>query len=197
MGAPFWSSASDKEAARCRREPEHAEVVAGDERPHHGFRNGLRSGATDGNGPPGVAGLHCGQLFELRQVLLEHVVGVCGEERVIAVVVPSAIDAAVILVPDSDKGVGVHDRQVMQQDGVDQGEDGRVGADAQRQRQQSGDRVARSLAQLAECITQILQENSHRFISTDVSLHRQKGTSRTTEYSRSRAGGRRRPEPPT
>src|SRR5262245_15818647 len=68
----------------------------------------------------------------------------------------------------------------MQQYGVDQGEDGRVGADPQRQRQQSGDRVARSLAQLAECITQILQENSHRFISTDVSPHRQKRTSRTT-----------------
>jgi hypothetical protein len=56
----------------------------------------------------------------------------------------------------------------MQQYGVDQGEDGRVGADAQRQRQQSGDRVARSLAQLAECITEILLQNSHRFISLDV-----------------------------
>ena len=37
-----------------------AEVVAGNERPHDGLRNGLRPGATDGKGPPGVAGLHCG-----------------------------------------------------------------------------------------------------------------------------------------
>ena len=96
-----------KEPARRRRKTEDAEVVAGDEGCRDGLRYGLGSGAADGNGPPGVAGLHRGQLFELRQVLLEHVVGVGGEERVVAFVVPAAVDAAVVFVADADEGFGI------------------------------------------------------------------------------------------
>ena len=97
-----------------------------------------------------------------------------AEERVVALVVPAAVDAAVIVVADADEGLGIGHRQVMEQDGVDQRKDGRVGADAKRERQQHGNGEPRRLAQLAECITQILQQNSHRITSTHVDLHRQK-----------------------
>ena len=163
-----------KEPARRRRKTKDAEVVAGDEGSHDGFRYGLGSGAADGNGPPGVAGLHRGQLLELRQVLLEHVIGVCGEERVVPFVVPAAVDAAVVVVADADEGFGICYRQVMKQDGIDQREDGRVGADAEGEREQHGNGEPRRLAQLAECITQILQQNSHRLTSTHIDLHIQR-----------------------
>ena len=73
-----------KEPARRRRKTKDAEVVAGDKGAHHGLRYRLRPGAADSDGPPRVAGLHRGQLFKLRQVLLEHVIGVGGKERVVA-----------------------------------------------------------------------------------------------------------------
>ena len=164
----------DKEPAGRRRKTKDAEVVAGDEGSHDGLRNGLRSGATDGNGPPGVAGLHRGQLLELRQALLEHVIGVGGKERVVAVVVPAAVDAAVVFVADADEGLGIGYRQVMEQDGIDQRKDGRVGADAEREREQHGNGEPRRLAQLAECITQILQQNSHRSNLHTRRLHNRK-----------------------
>ena len=175
-----------KEAARRRRKTKDAEVVAGDEGSHDGLRYGLGSGAADGNGPPGVAGLHRGQLFELRQALLEHVIGVGGKERVVPVVVPAAVDAAVVFVADADEGFGIGYRQVMEQDGIDQREDGRVGADAEREREQHGNGEPRRLAQLAECITQILQQNSHRLTSTHVDLHRQKACHVPQEFCASR-----------
>ena len=150
-----------KQPARRRRKPEDAEVVSGDEGSHDGLRYRLGSGAADSNGPPGVAGLHRGQLFELRQVLLEHGIGVGGKERVITVVVPPAVHAAVVFVADANEGFRIDDRKVMEQDGIDQREDGRVGADAEREREQHGNGEPRRLAQLAECITQILQQNSH------------------------------------
>ena len=95
-----------------------------------------------------------------------------AEERVVAVVVPAAVDAAVVFVADADEGFGIGYRQVMEQDGIDQREDGRVGADAEREREQHGNGEPRRLAQLAECITQILLQNSHRLTSTHVGLHR-------------------------
>jgi hypothetical protein len=49
----------------------------------------------------------------------------------------------------------------MEQDGIDQREDGRVCADAERQREQHGDGKARRLAQLAKCVGKILEQNPH------------------------------------
>jgi hypothetical protein len=76
--------------------------------------------------------------------------------------VPAAVDAAVIVVADADEGLGVGHRQIMQQDGIHQREDGRVCADAERQRQQHGDGKARRLAKLAHRVRYILKQNPHR-----------------------------------
>ena len=151
-----------KEPARRRRKTKDAEVIAGDEGSDDGFRDGLGAGATDRNRPPGIAGLHRGQLLELRQVLLQHVIGIGGEERVVSFVVPSAVDAAVVFVADADQGSGIGYRQVMEHDGIDQSEDGRVGANAERERKQHGHGEPRRLAKLTESIRHILQQNFHR-----------------------------------
>ena len=49
----------------------------------------------------------------------------------------------------------------MEEDGVDQREDGRVCADAQREGEQNGDGKARGLAQLAQSVGYILKQNPH------------------------------------
>ncbi len=171
MGAPFWSSPSRKQAACCRRESEDAEVVAGDEGAHDRFGHGLRPRAANRDRPPCVAGFHSRKLFKLRQALLEHVIGVGGEERVVPVVVPAAVNAAIVFVADADEGLGIGHRQIMQQDGVDQREDRRVCADAERQCEQNGDGKARRFAKLAQRVGYILKQNPHRSTSTHFGLH--------------------------
>ena len=96
-----------------------------------------------------------------KRQLLEHVIRVCGEERVVPVVVPAAVDTAIIVVADADEGLGIGHRQVMEQDGIDQREDGRVCADAEGQRQEHGNGKTRRLAQLAKCVVKILDQNPH------------------------------------
>ena len=160
-GCAFLVVGIDKEAARRWRKTKDAEVVAGYEGSRDGFRNGQGSATADGDGTPGVAGLHRGQLLELRQALLEHVIGICGKQRVVRVVVPATIDAAVVSVADADERFRICYRQVMEQDGIDQRKDGRVGTDAERERKQHGNGEPPRLSQLAECIPQILQQNSH------------------------------------
>src|SRR5262249_38215108 len=88
----------------------------------------------------------------------------------ISVVVPATIDAAVVLIADPDESFGISHRQVMEQDGIDQRKDGRVGADAERESEQHSGRKPRRLAQLSKCISKILQQNSHYLSSTHVAL---------------------------
>ena len=89
-----------EEAAGGRREAEGAEVVAGDELALTDFAMVWEPARRTVSGPPGVAGFHRGQLLEFREILLEHVVGVGGEERVVAVIVPTAVDAAIVGIAD-------------------------------------------------------------------------------------------------
>jgi|SRR6185437_5902603 len=65
-------------------------------------------------------------------------IGVCRKERVVTVVLPAPIHAALVFIADANQGLGICYRQVMEQDGIDQGENGRVDADAEREREQHG-----------------------------------------------------------
>src|ERR1700745_4259975 len=87
--------------------------------------------------------------------------GVWGKQRVVRIVVPATIDAAVVSVADAEKRFRICYRQVMEQDGIDQRKDGRVGTDAEGGRKQHRNGEPPRLSQLAECIPQILQQNSH------------------------------------
>ena len=71
------------------------------------------------------------------------------------------------MVADADEGLGIGYREVVEHDGIDQGEDGGVGSDAEGQREQHGCGEARGFAQLAECVTQILNEYPHGTTSRD------------------------------
>src|SRR5262249_3764150 len=62
----------------------------------------------------------------------------------------------------------------MEQDGINQREDGRVDTDAKREREKHGNGEPRRLAKLAKCISHILQQNFHRLTSTDIALRTQK-----------------------
>ena len=113
-----------------------------------------------------MPGLHRGQLLELRrcgfQVLIK-VVREDGEVAGIACVArESAFDAAIVVVADAIELRRICNRQRAQQDALHQREDGGVGADTQGQRDDCGEREARRLAQLAQCVAEVLKELIHR-----------------------------------
>ena len=165
----------DKEPAGGGREAEDAKIIPGDEGAHDGPGNGLRTFAAHGYGTPRVARLRGCQLLKFREVLFECVVRFRGEERVVATVVGARVDTTVVLVTDADEGFGVGHGKIAQENGVDQSKDGRVGADAERQGEQHGKRETRRLAQLAETVHHILQQNPHRKTSEHTSVCRSIG----------------------
>ena len=64
--------------------------------------------------------------------------------------------------PDHDQLIGLGIRHGRKQRGIDHGEDGGVGADAEGQRKHSCDGEARRLAQLPQRVAQILKNRLHR-----------------------------------
>jgi Skp family chaperone for outer membrane proteins len=82
---------------------------------------------------------------------MEEVAGVAG------VAGETAFDAAIVVVADAVELRGIGDRKRAQQDALDQREDGRVGADAERQRDDRGEREARRLAQLAQRVADVVE----------------------------------------
>ena len=68
----------------------------------------------------------------------------------------SAVDAAIVRVADAVELRGVGHRQRAQQDSLHQREDGRVGPDAESQRDHGRQRESRRFAQLSQGITKVL-----------------------------------------
>ena len=98
-----------------------------------------------------VAGLEGGELFELGRGVLEVAVEIVGEDVEIAIVVDvAAVHAAVVEVANAVQGRGIGDRERLQQNRVDQGEDGDVGSDAEGDGEDHGGGEAGGLPELAE-----------------------------------------------
>ena len=73
--------------------------------------------------------------------------------------------------PRRTRVVGVGDGEVAQEDGVDQGEDGGVGADAESEGEDGGGSEAGSLPQLSQRIAHVLhQGDDHRSLRSFGSL---------------------------
>jgi len=148
-----------REEPPCVRvKTEGAEIVAGDELAHNGAGVFVRSSTTNREGPISEASLDGGQVFELGEIRPKEFIGGRGEERVVASVPGARSDAAVIAVTQTNKILGVADGQIFEEDGVDEGEDGGVGADAERESENNGGGEAGSLRELTKSETQVLQE---------------------------------------
>ena len=124
-------------------------------------RSGLAAGlaALPPHAEAPLPGLKRRELFELRQVLLqpfeqrerEHPPAILG----------SALDAAVVAVADAVEARGVADGQRLQHDGMDEREDGRGAADAQRERQHRRDREHARDPELPQRVAKFADEASH------------------------------------
>src|SRR5262249_55969743 len=98
-----------------------------------------------------LAGLKGGELLELGSVVLEFAIEVVREEIEVAVVVDeSTVDAAVIEVADAIEGRRIRHRKRAQKNGVDEGEDRYIRADAERNCQHDRGGESGSLGELAE-----------------------------------------------
>src|SRR5271170_5474296 len=89
-------------------------------------------------------------------------VEVVGEEVEIAVfTLNTAVDTTIVGVADAVEHGGIGHRKRAQQNAVHQRKDGRVGADAERQRDDRHDGEPGRLAQLAQGIAQVLKQGLH------------------------------------
>src|ERR1017187_118024 len=74
--------------------------------------------------------------------------GFGGKQGVVAIAVRAAVDAAIVVVADAHQRLGVGDREVFDKDGIDQGKDGGIGTDAQRECEHGSGGKARGLSKL-------------------------------------------------
>ena len=95
-----------KQPSRSGQQPERAKVVAGDKLAHHRTRLLPGSVAAHDDGPIAKSRLHGCEFFELWHVFSELLIGIRGEERIIAVVVVSVPDTAHVLVSELDQSGG-------------------------------------------------------------------------------------------
>jgi hypothetical protein len=141
-------------APREHSDAERREVVARNKFACKWFRRTGRSA------PPRaqlrIAALERGHLGELRRVIAELAVKVIGENYPVALQPPNY--AAIVAVPQPVKRMGVFHRQRLEHHRVHQREDGRIGADAQRQRQYADYRKSRRVPQPPESITKVLDQ---------------------------------------
>src|SRR5580704_10552206 len=92
--------------------------------------------------------------------------GVCVEQGVAVAVHLSGVsrrspvDATLGGVAYADEGGGVNDRKFFEQDCVDQGEDGGVGSDAERESEDGCDGEAWGLSELAQGVSGVLKKSS-------------------------------------
>ena len=138
-----------EQAAAEWPDPEHREIAAahvfGPERP------GGRIDPLAAHAQPRASGLERRRLLELRRCRLQPLVQRIGDHS--PAVLRAAFDAAVVAVADPVEPGRVGDRQRTQHDRVDQREDGRGAADAQRQRQHGGGREDGRQPELAERVS--------------------------------------------
>ena len=167
MGAPVTSSESAMRRPARGRRPKVREVVAGDELTHDGARGFLGAVAADGDGAVGESGLDGGEGVELGEFFLQLLPGIGREKGVGAVIgFVAGVDAAIVGVPQANKGRRVGNGEVAQEDGVDQGENSGVGADAESQSEDGGGGEAGSSSQLSQRIAHVLhQGDDHRSVS--------------------------------
>ena len=140
-------------AAGCRPCPERGEVAAGDvvgaQRPG-GVGHALASRAEAGH-----AGLHGGDRLEFRRRRLDLLVEGIREHA--PAVLRAARHAAVGAVADAVEAGRVDHRQRLQHHRVDEAEDGRGAADAQRQREHGGHGEDTGRRQLAGGMDEVAQ----------------------------------------
>jgi hypothetical protein len=163
-----WGDTGD--VVRIREQPPNRgtkakrhEITARHKLAHYRARLCVGSIAARHDGTVGETGLHGGKLCKLRYILLQLLIGVGGEVRVNAVVADAieANAAIVAVVAEPHERVGVRHRQILQEHGVHQGEDGRIRANTERQCEQHCDGKARRLPQLPEGVLQIVHQSSH------------------------------------
>ena len=142
----------DNGAAGEGAESEGGEVVAGDHLGAEGLGGAIGFAAANAQRPS--AGLEGGEGGELRRVLLHLAVEVVREESPFALGV--AFNAAVVAFADAVEAGGVCDGEGLEHDGVDEGEDGRRGADAESQREHGGEGEDGGQAHLAQGIGEVL-----------------------------------------
>ena len=63
------------------------------------------------------------------------------------------------VIAEMDQGLGVDDGEVLEQDRVDEGKDGGIGADAEREGEDDGEGEAGSFAELAQGVTEVLNDS--------------------------------------
>ena len=150
----------EKETAGGRLKAEGAKVVAGDELAHDGAGEVLGSIAAGDDGTVDEAGLHGGEVGELGVGVAEATVGIGGEDGVVGVLKACPV-AAAVNVAEADERFGVGDGQAAEEDGVDEGEDGCVGSDAEREGEEDRKGEGGSLAKLADGVEEVLLECGH------------------------------------
>jgi hypothetical protein len=141
-------------ASRERADAERREVIARNELSCIGLRGSMRPATACAQ--LRRASLERGHLAELRRVIAELLIERIGVN--VPVVLESPDHAAIVATPEAVQLFGVLDRQGLQHDGVYQGKDGRVGPNAQSQRQHADNGKPRRLPQPAECIAKILHQ---------------------------------------
>ena len=109
----------------------YGEVVSGDELGLNGL-SGLTRPAP-ARPDQNASGLEGGEFEEARRVVAEFFVFVVGEER--PIILKTAVDAAILDIAYTIELARLGDRQGVQQDRVDQGEDGRGRTNSERQSQ--------------------------------------------------------------
>ena len=146
-----------KDAARIRARTQSQKIIPGDKFAAQRLCQRIAAAYA----PMPLASLYRSQLLELRRGTLEMLVKIIREDGKIAigsgVARETAIHAAIVGVANAVELSWIGHRQRAQQDSVNQREDGRVGADAEGQREDHSERESRRLAQLAQRVTNILQ----------------------------------------
>ena len=145
-----------EEPSRLRLQTEGAKVVARHKLAHHRPRTLLASIPPCNDRPVAKSRLHRGQFLKLRCVLLQLLIRVGREQRIVAIVVRSPTHAAVVVVAQPEQRLRIRHRQVLQQHRIDERKDRSVRPNAQRQRQNGGHSESRGLSQLPQRVANIL-----------------------------------------
>ncbi len=156
--APLWSSEGSRRRPAQALRPKVWKALPETNSPPSGSRGMIAADAANAEG--GAAGLEGGEILEAGSVVAELAILLGGEER--PVVLHAAVDAAVLVVADADELAGLHHRQRLEQHGMDEGEDGSGGADAESQRKDGGDGKAGRLEELAQRVANVFQHEGRR-----------------------------------
>ena len=157
-GSAFAIVLIGKEAADVRAQTESAKVIAGDEFAHDGACVFLGAIAANGDGTIAEACLDGREIFELGEILSEELIRGSGKEGIVAAIAGAGRDTAVVGVAEADEGGGISDGEIFEKDGVDESEDGGVGANAEGEGEDGGGGEARSFGELTRGEAEVLCE---------------------------------------